>query len=136
MLDDKDLHELLVIMHYYVGQKMTNATPDTSYWGFCDGKNLYIRHNYSFYQLERKDANFYIAPTLDAMRRNVGRSGWSLLTDLAGLTMSVVVAVKTGVYLEVPETFKPIDVPSVLLWLNNYEVLGLELDWDTGDITY
>ncbi|MEP6845745.1 MAG: hypothetical protein ABI861_07065 [Panacibacter sp.] len=70
------------------------------------------------------------------MRRNVNRSGWSMLTDLAVLTMAVVVVVKTGVYLEAPEVFKPIDVPAVFLQLNNYKIFGLEFDWDTGDISF
>lgn len=128
------LPKLLDIMHYRTGKHISNEMPDTSYWGYCDGKNLYVRYLYNFYQLERRDANFYIASTLDGRRKDLNSAGWNMLIGLAAL--SVGIADKDDVNFQgfsaIP---KPI-IPMIALALNNIYILGLQLDWDIGSITY
>jgi hypothetical protein len=132
--DAESLLRLLTVMHYRTGKHTPNEMPDTSYWGYCDGRHIFIRYMYNFYRLEKKDACFYIAPTLDAMRRQVHTSGWNLLIGLAALSSGV--ALKEGVnfggFSAIPEP----EVPMVILPGNNYYTLGLRLNWDTGSITY
>jgi len=128
------LPKLLNIMHYRVGKNISNEAPDTSYWGYCDGKNLYVRYKYNFYQLDKNDESFYIAPTLDAIRRNVNKSGWNLLIGLA--TLSAGIASKEGVTFQGFATIPDNYIPMVPLSLNETHILGLQLDWDTGKITY
>ncbi|MEP6464873.1 MAG: hypothetical protein ABJB05_01145 [Parafilimonas sp.] len=128
------LPKLLDVMHYRTGKHISNEMPDTSYWGYCDGKNLYVRYGYNFYQLERKDANFYIASTLDGRRKDLNSAGWNMLIGLAALSAGI--AGKDDVnfkgFAVIPE---PI-IPMIVLPLNNVYILGLQLDWDTGSITF
>lgn len=128
------LPKLLDLMHYRVGKKISNETPDTSYWGYCDGKNLYVRYMYSFYQLERKDDAFYIAPTLDGRRQEMSSAGWNLLIGLAALSAGI--ATKSGVdfggFSAIPEP----DMPIIALPVEDGHALGLQLDWNTGNITW
>lgn len=122
------------MMHYRVGKKISNEAPDTSYWGFCNGKNLYVRYGYSFYQLETKDANFYIAPTLDGRRQQMSSAGWNTLIGLAAL--SVGIATKNGRDFQGFSTIPEPDMPMVALPLEGTYILGLQLDLDTGNITW
>ena len=128
------LSKLLEVMHYRVDNHTNDEAPDTSYWGYCDGKNLYVRYGYNFFQLAKNDEDFYIAPTLDAVRRNVNKSGWNLLIGLA--TLSTGIATKEGVTFQgfgaIPDNY----IPMIVLSINGTSVLGLQLDWDTGKITY
>jgi hypothetical protein len=128
------LPKLLELMHYRVSKNMSNEAPDTSYWGFCNGKHLFIRNGYNFFELERKDAAFYIAPTLDAKRRDVKTAGWDLLLGLA--TLSAGIATKSGLdfdgFSAVPEPA----VPYIVSKIDNANSWGLRLDLDTGNITY
>ncbi len=128
------LPKLLDIMHYRVGKKISNEAPDTSYWGFCNGKNLYVRYGYSFYQLERKDANFYVTPTLDGRRQQMSSAGWNMLIGLAAL--SVGIATKNGRDFQGFSAIPEPDMPVVALPLEGTNILGLQLDWDTGNITW
>ncbi len=128
------LPKLLELMHYHVLKNISNEAPDTSYWGFCDGKKLFVRYAYNFYQLERKDAAFYIAPTLDARRRDVKTAGWDLLLGLA--TLSAGIATKSGLDFDgfgaVPEP----TVPYIVSKIDNANAWGLQLDLDTGNVSY
>jgi hypothetical protein len=128
------LPKLLTIMHYRVGKNISNEAPDTSYWGYCDGKNLYVRYKYNFYQLERRDGGFYIAPTLDGRRRYINAAGWDLLTGIAALSAGIVA--KQGVTFSGFDAVSAPEIPLVILPLGGTYILGLQLDWDTGKITY
>jgi hypothetical protein len=128
------LKKLLEVMHYRVGKHISNEAPDTSYWGYCDGRNIFIRYNYDFYQLERKDGNFYIAPTLDAKRREINRFGWNMLIGLA--TLSAGIATKEGANFSGFSALPPPNIPTIALQWGNAHVLGLRLDWETGKIQY
>jgi hypothetical protein len=128
------LHKLLELMHYRVSRKISNGEPDTSYWGYCDGKNLYVRSAYSFFQLERKDAVFYIAPTLDARHRDAKTAGWDVLVGLIGLTAGI--ATKSGVDFGGFDAIPEPPIPCVTLQLNDAKIWGVRLDWDTGKISY
>lgn len=123
-------------MHYRVGNIISKETPDTSYWGYCDGKNLYIRYMYDFYQLERKDQSFYIAPTLDAKRRNLSRQGLNTLLGVATLAVGLPGKDKHGIKLRRFDILPPPDIPMVILSFQGKNILGLWLDWETGEITY
>ncbi len=128
------LPKLLDLMHYRVSKKTSNEEPDTSYWGFCDGKNLFVRNAYCFFQLERKDAAFYIAPTLDARHRDVKTAGWDVLLGLVSLSAGI--ATKSGVdfngFSAIPEP----PIPCITLHIDDAYIWGLQLDWDTGNISY
>jgi hypothetical protein len=128
------LHKLLDLMHYRVSKKVSNEEPDTSYWGFCDGKNLYVRNAYSFFRLERKDAAFYIAPTLDAERRDVKTAGWDVLIGLVGLSAGI--ATKSGLDLSGFDAIPEPPVPCIILKINKANIWGVHIDWDTGTISY
>ena len=133
-INGEALNKLLEVMHYRVGKKISNEVPDTTYWGYCDGKKLFIRYGYNFYQLEKKDAGYYIAATLDARRRDVSRSGWNLLAGLA--TLSAGIAADKKVELRGFSLIQPPEIPMVALPIQNGFILGLQLDWDTGEIIY
>lgn len=128
------LPKLLELMHYRVSKKISNEAPDTSYWGFCDGKHLFIRNGYNFFELERKDACFYIAPILDGRRRDLNAAGWNLLTGIAMLSAGI--ATKEGVDFHGFSTIQEPDVPTILLKFDEGYVLGLQVDLDTGNITW
>ena len=128
------LPKLLDVMHYRTSKYISDEAPDTSYWGYCDGKNLYIRYQYNFYQLERKDAGFYIAPTLDGRRRDINTSGWNLLIGVAVLSTGI--ATKEGVTFIGFDAISAPEIPLVILPIEGTYILGLQLDWDTGKITY
>lgn len=132
--NNESLKKLLEVMHYRVGKNVSHEAPDTSYWGYCDGKNLYIRYRYDFYQLEKKDGDFYVAPTLDARRRDLNSAGWDLLIGLAALTTGI--ATKEGVTFEGFSVIHPPNIPMIVLSVEGNNILGLQLDWDTGKITY
>lgn len=134
-VNDTALLKLMELMHYRVNKNISNEAPDTTYWGFCDGKGLYIRNGYSFYELKRKDCGFYIAPTLDGLRRDIKNSGWNLLIGLATLTTSI--ATKDGVFLGGFGAIPPPDIPIIAITIPpTMSVVGLRLDLDTGQITY
>lgn len=133
-INDTALYKLLEIMNYRVGKKISQEAPDTSYRGFCNGKKLFIRYRYDFYQLERKDGAFYISPTLDARRKEVNRTGWNMLIGLATLTTSI--AAKEGADFRGFDMLEPPNMPMVVLQMNQGSALGLQLDWDTGKIMY
>lgn len=128
------LPKLLDIMHYRVGKNISYEEPDTSYWGFCNGTNLYVRYGYCFYQLERKDANFYIAPTLDGVRQQNSREGWNILIGLASLSAGI--ANKDGLHFEGFSAVPQPNIPMVALPLDGTYILGLQLNLDTGNITW
>src|ERR1700759_2187535 len=119
------LQKLLEVMHYRVDKHISNEAPDTTYWGYCDGKNLYVRYEYNFYQLSKNDEGFYIAPTFDAKRRNVSKSGWNLLIGLA--TLSTGIATHEGVTFQGFNTIPDNYIPTILLSINGTHVLGLQL---------
>jgi hypothetical protein len=128
------LNKLLDLMHYRVSKKISNETPDTSYWGFCDGRKLFVRYEYSFFQLERKDAAFYIAPTLDAERRDVKASGWNLLLGLAALSAGI--ATKSGLYFDGFNAIPEPAIPCIILQIDDTHAWGLQLDLETGKISF
>ncbi|QEC68242.1 hypothetical protein FRZ67_13390 [Panacibacter ginsenosidivorans] len=133
--NNESLKNLLKVMHYRVDKDISNEAPDTSYWGYCDGRNMYVRYGYNFYQLERRDAAFYIAPTLDATRRNSNKAAWNLLIGLAELSTSI--AAKDGLYFDGFSTIPIPEVPMIALSLEpGVNILGLRIDLDTGQITY
>ena len=133
-LQDSALHRMLELMHYRVGKAISNESPDTSYWGYCDGRKLFIRYGYNFFELEKKDAGFYVAPTLDARRRDLNRTGWNMLIGLAVLTTGI--ATKERVDFNGFKTLAPPTIPMIVLSLQGNNILGLQLDWETGEITY
>lgn len=134
-ISDTALLKLLELMHYRVGKISSREVPDTAYWGYCDGKDLFIRYGYSFYKLEKKDDGFYIAATLDALRRDANRAGWNLLIGVA--TLSTSIAAKNGIDFQGFSTIPPPNIPMVVLAVSpSISVLGLQLDWDTGQITF
>jgi hypothetical protein len=128
------LKNVLEVMHYRVGKKISNEEPDTSYWGFCVGRRIFVRHLYSFYQLERKDGGFYVSPTFDARRRDINRSALNLLIGLAALTGSIAAntSPEFGGFGAIPAP----DIPLIILPGKDYLIVGLQLDWDTGGIIY
>jgi len=128
------INSLLVVMHYRVGKNLSTEEPDTSYWGYCDGKNIYIRFAYDFYQLDKKDADFYLSPTLDANRVEGNRAGWNLLIGIAALTGSI--AAKSGPEFGGFSAIKSKEVPKVFLKSGDYYVIGTHLDWETGNIGF
>lgn len=108
-------------------------TPGSGYWGYCDGKNVFIRSGNNLYQLERRDGNFYMAATLDALRRQRNREGLNLLIGVTDLGVGI--AVKEGVSFKGFNTIKMPKIPSIILSLEGSPVVGILLDWDTGFIT-
>lgn len=131
---DSALHKMLEGMHYRVGKTISNEAPDTSYWGYCDGRKLFIRNGYNFFELEKKDDAFYVAPTLDARRRDLNHTGWNMLIGLAELTTSI--ATKQGVDFKGFSAIPPPNIPMIVLSCKGNNILGLQLDWDTGKVTY
>jgi hypothetical protein len=128
------LPKLLELMHYRVAKKISNEAPDTSYWGFCDGKKLFVRHEYNFYQLERKDAGFYISSTLDANRRDGKNAGWNALIGVAVLSLGI--ATNTGLDFDGFSAIPKPTLPCIVLQIDNDYIWGMQLDWDTGNISY
>jgi hypothetical protein len=133
-VNEETLKKLLAVMHYRVDNSIYEEAPDTTYWGYCDGKNIYIRHAFDFFQMERKDAAFYLSPTMDANRRDAGRAGWNLLIGLAALTTSVATA--SGPEFGGFNAIKSSEIPVVVVDCRGIPALGIELDWDTGNISY
>ena len=121
-------------MNYRVGKNISNEEPDTSYWGFCDGRNIFVRYLFSFYQLERKDCGFYISPTLDARRQEINHAGLNLLIGLAALTGSIAAksSPEFGGFNAIPSP----EIPLIILKSKDLLIVGLQLDWDTGLITF
>lgn len=132
--DDTSLLQMLAMLHYNVNGNTYTIIPDISYWGFYDGTKYYVRHNFSFYQLEQRDGAFYIAPTLDVARRNGSRLARNALTGLAVLTTGF--AITREIYLDGFSTFRKLDVPKIVIDQSGPDLLGLVLDWDTGKITF
>ena len=133
-VDKEHLQKLLELMHYRTGNKVYKEAPDTSYWGYCDGQKLYVRYGYDFYQLEKHDACYYIAATLDARRQDIGRSGWNFIIGIATLTAGI--AAKEGVAFEGFSALTPPDIPRIQLNLDTTNVYGLLIDWDKQQISY
>jgi hypothetical protein len=133
-LQDSALHSMLELMHYRVGKAISDEAPDTSYWGYCDGRKLFIRNGYNFFELEKKDDAFYVASTLDARRRDLNRTGWNMLIGLAELTAGI--AAKERVDFRGFKAIGPPTIPMIILSLQGNNILGLQFDWDTGEITY
>jgi hypothetical protein len=117
-----------------VGKNISSEEPDTSYWGFCVGRRIFVRYLYSFFQLERKDGGLYISPTFDARRRDINNSALNLLIGLAALSGSV--AAHSGPEFGGFNALNPVDIPLVILPGKEYLILGLQLDWTTGGVTY
>lgn len=107
---------------------------DGDYWGYCDGNIIFIRFGKNLYQLERRDCNFYMAATLDAVRRQNNREGWNLLIGLTGVGLDI--ATKEVPGFEGFNTIAMPNIPMLILSLNGNPVAGLVLDWDTGEINY
>ncbi len=128
------LKNTLEVMHYRVGKNISNEAPDTTYWGFCVGRKIFIRHNYDFFQLERRDGGYYIAPTLDARRQEINQSALNLLIGLAALGGSIAAnsSPEFGGFSALPAP----EIPMVILKSRDELALGLQLDWDTGGIIY
>jgi len=133
-INDSALYRMLGLMHYRVGKNISDDWPDTSYWGYCDGKEIFIRNGYNFFELEKKDGAFYVAPTLDARRRDLSHTGWNMLIGLAELTAGI--ATKQGVDFKGFSAVPPPRIPMIVLSLQGNNILGLQFDWDTGGITY
>jgi hypothetical protein len=133
-VNEEALNNLLVVMHYRVGKNMSTEAPDTTYWGYCDGKHIYIRHAYDFFQVERKDDDYYLSPTLDANRVGSNRDMLNLLIGLAALSTSV--AAKSGPEFGGFSAVKAPDIPLVILKSHDVPIIGIQIDWDTGEITY
>lgn len=125
---------VLESMNYRTGKKTKNEMPDTSYWGYCDGQNFFIRHQYDFYRLEKRDDGFYISATLDAVRRNNNREAWNLLIGFASLSTSMAVDKRPD--FKGFSSLQPREVPMIILQLGTGYIAGLQLDWDDGSITY
>lgn len=132
--DEEALKKLLVIMHYRVDKNLSTEAPDTTYWGFCDGKNIYIRHAYDFYQLERKDDNYYIVATMDANRVDGNRAGLNLLIGLA--TLSTSIAANGSPEFGGFDLVKSPEIPRIIVMSHGEPIVGTQLDWDTGGISY
>jgi hypothetical protein len=128
------LKNVLEVMHYRVGKNISNEEPDTTYWGFCVGRRLYVRYQFSFYQLLRRDDMYYIAPTLDARRRELDQSALNLLIGLAALSGSI--AAKTTPEFGGFNALSAPEIPMIILPGKDCYILGLQLDWDTGKVTY
>ena len=133
-VNNEALKNTLEVMHYRVGKEISNEEPDTTYWGYCDGKKIFVRYRYDFFQLERKDAGFYIAPTLDARRQNINQGALNLLIGLALLAGSV--AVNSGPDFQGFSAIPAPEMPMVILKSQDALVLGLKIDWDTGGISF
>jgi hypothetical protein len=128
------LKNVLAVMHYRVGKEISNEEPDTSYWGLCTGKKIFIRYKYNFFQVSRRDGEFYITPTLDARRREMKEETWNLIIGLAALGGGI--AAGAGPQFSGFNALQAPEIPMVLLKSGDYPVLGLQLDWDTGNITW
>lgn len=132
--NENHLKKLLEVMHYRVNKNISNEAPDTSYWGFCDGKKLFARYEYNFYELEKHDCAYYIAPTLDARRKYFNRQGWNMLIGLTMLTTGIVA--KEGITFAGFNTVHKPDTPLVAIPFGGSYATGLLLDMDTGKITF
>jgi hypothetical protein len=133
-VNSEALKNVLGVMHYRVGKTISNEAPDTTYWGFCTGRKIFIRHNYDFFQLARKDGGFYVAPTLDARRQEISHGALNLLIGLAALSGSI--AAKSSPEFSGFSAIPTPEIPMIILQNQGSLVLGLQLDWDTGEITY
>jgi hypothetical protein len=128
------LKVILESMNYRTGKKANNQVPDTSYWGYYDGQNFFIRYQYDFFRLEKRDDGFYIAATLDAARRNNNRQSWNLLVGFASLSTSIAVDKRPD--FKGFSSLQPREIPMIILQLGKGYIAGLQLDWDDGTITY
>jgi hypothetical protein len=128
------INNLLVVMHYRIGKNLSTEEPDTSYWGYCDGKNIYVRFAFDFYQLEKKDADFYLSPTLDANRVEGNHAVLNLFIGIAALSGSI--ASKSGPEFGGFSAIKSKGVPKILIKSGDYYVIGTHLDWETGNIGF
>ena len=128
------LKNVLEVMHYRVGKNISNEEPDTSYWGFCTGRKIFIRYQYDFFQLMRKDGGYYVAPTLDARRREISQGTLNLLIGLAALGGSI--AAKSNPDFSGFNVLQEPEIPMIILKSGDYFAVGLQLDWDTGGVTY
>jgi hypothetical protein len=128
------LKNVLEVMHYRVGNNISHEEPDTSYWGYCVGRRIFIRYKYDFFQLMRKDCGFYIAPTLDARRQAINQGALNLLIGLAALGGSI--AAKSSPEFSGFNALQTPEIPMIILKSGDNLVLGLQLDLDTGEVTY
>ncbi len=131
---ESNLKKLLEVMHYRVGKTVSNEAPDTSFWGYSDGKKIFVRYQYNFFELEKHDCAFYIAPTLDARRKYLNRQGWNMLIGLAVLTTGIVA--KEGITFTGFNAVQMPDTPVVALPFANGYATGVVLDMYTGKITF
>jgi hypothetical protein len=128
------LKNVLKVMHYNVDKNESHEEPDTTYWGYTDGEKIFVRYSYDFYQVERRDGGFYIAPTPDAMRQDVNASGANVLFGLLGAAVGIATgtSLDLGGFSAVPAPY----IPRILLRSGNHLIVGLQIDWDTGGITF
>ena len=132
-MNDESLKKLLEVMHYRVDKKIPTEAPDTSYWGYCDGKRIFVRGGYNFFQLERRDGGFYIAPSLDAKRRNNNKELVNFISGMLILTTSIIALQ--------PSTsgFDMVHIPNlpmINVWADNNHAIGLQIDLDSGEIVF
>jgi hypothetical protein len=128
------LNNLLVLMNYRVGKNMSTGVPDTSYWGYCDGKHIYIRYFYDFYRLDKRDDDFYLSATLDDNRVEGNRSAWNLLIGIVALTGSI--ASKSGPEFGGFSAIQSKSIPKIIVKSREDYVVGTRLDWETGNIGF
>jgi hypothetical protein len=128
------LNERLIALNYPVGDHTGQVKPDTSFWGYCDGKHIYLRYAFDCYQLERRDDEFYLAPVLDANRIEANRDLWNFFVGVDALTTSM--AANSGPEYRGFSTIKAKVVPKITIWCQDYYVTGIQLDWDSGQLTW
>ncbi len=133
------LNQILESMHYRTGKKGTNLEPDTTCWGFSDGHNVFVRYNYDFFQLERRDARYYLAPTPVALQNDAAMRKLSFFLSLFTAAVDVIAA-NNGIYNGIPTpdfgAAQSPYIPMVTLRQSNALLLGLTLDLQTGLITF
>ena len=132
-VNDESLKKLLEVMHYRVDKKIPNEEPDTSYWGYCDGKRIFVRGEYNFFQLERRDAGFYIAASFDAKRRNGNKELVNFISGMLVLTTSIIALEPTASGFDMIHIPK---IPMIKVWAAYDRAIGLQLDLDSGEVVY
>jgi hypothetical protein len=131
--NEESLPKLLQLMNYTEEEiPFSSAIPDTMYWGFSDGVRLFIRDNFNFIQLEKHDAAWYVGTTLDYMRRAKNKKLWWPDDQPSQGIMSGMI---TGL-LGLNKSYHSNPIPYIPVYFLARINMGLQLDWQTGEIMF
>jgi hypothetical protein len=135
--NDSSLNKLLELMHYKyfyenIHKKKSKVIPDTTYWGFSDGRNIFIRNGKCFYQIGRCDAAFYFLATffgIDWVKGERIGNGFA-----AAIVIGISAAANSSYAPYYPGPNTPI--PYIEVPFAGEKTAGYTLDFTTGRIVF